>query len=280
MRKTLEKIIDCSISESSLHQAKLPIRLGGLGLREECRSSPAAYLSSCSLTRKLSCRLLFQSLQVISLCSNECMSIQFPGEQTAQDHLGCLLPNTTFEMGTTSQHQFQIMLDSNLYCSLKEFASIWDRARLNTVSSQHVSAWLRTISNSNLGLALPSKKFIVALWIWLRIPVFPSVPATKRCTCDAIIDKFGDHLLRYNQEQKVRIRRQNALREVIFNAVLVDYPCCRREMKRKSTCETRPGDDFHPDYEQGLPTYFDLTVGNSLYAFLPCQSSQSRRSSS
>ena len=73
MQKTLKRIINCSISESSWHQATLPIRLGGLGLREACRSSPAAYLSSCNLTRKLSCRLLSQSSQVITLCANECM---------------------------------------------------------------------------------------------------------------------------------------------------------------------------------------------------------------
>ena len=49
-----------------------------------------------------------------------------------------------------------------------------------------------------------------------------------------------------------------------FNAVLVDDPRCRREMKCNSICETRPGDVVYPDFEQGLPTYFDLTVRNSL----------------
>ena len=33
--------------------------------------------------------------------------------------------------------------------------------------------------------------------------------------------------------------------------------------KCNSTSETRPGDVFHPDFE-GLPTYFDLTIRNSL----------------
>ena len=35
-------------------------------------------------------------------------------------------------------------------------------------------------------------------------------------------------------------------------------------MRCDSTSEARPGDIFHPDFEQGLPTYFDLTVRNSL----------------
>ena len=37
-----------------------------------------------------------------------------------------------------------------------------------------------------------------------------------------------------------------------------------REMRCDSTSEARPGDIFHPDFERGLPTYFDLTVRNSL----------------
>ena len=46
--------------------------------------------------------------------------------------------------------------------------------------------------------------------------------------------------------------------------MLVDDPYCCREMKCNSTCETRLGDVFHPDVEQGLPAYFDLIVWNCL----------------
>ena len=36
----------------------------------------------------------------------------------------------------------------------------------------------------------------------------------------------------------------------------------------------RPGDVFHPDFEQGLPTYFDLTVRNSLQPLYIAQAAQ------
>ena len=39
---------------------------------------------------------------------------------------------------------------------------------------------------------------------------------------------------------------------------------CHREMRCYSTSKARPGNIFHPDFERGLPTYFDLTVRNSL----------------
>ena len=77
-------------------------------------------------------------------------------------------------------------------------------------------------------------------------------------------NSFGDHLLGCNQQQNSIIKRHNALCELVFNAVLVDDSRCRREMKCNSTNEAGPGDIFHPDFERGLPTYFDLTVRNSL----------------
>ena len=36
----------------------------------------------------------------------------------------------------------------------------------------------------------------------------------------------------------------------------------------------KPGDVFHPDFEQGLPTYFDLTVRNSIQPLYIAQAAQ------
>ena len=94
--------------------------------------------------------------------------------------------------------------------------------------------------------------------------MFPSPSDAKRCACGAIIDSSGDHLLGCNQAQNLRTKRHNALCDVLFNALLVDDSRCRREMRCDSTSEAMPGDINHPDFEQGLPTYFDLTVRNSL----------------
>ena len=75
LHRSLEGIVNCSISESSWLQATLPIRLGGLGLREACRSSPAAYLASCNHSRELASRLLAQGLHFAQSCSNTLSSV-------------------------------------------------------------------------------------------------------------------------------------------------------------------------------------------------------------
>ena len=183
----------------------------------------------------------------------------FAGEEVARERLHQLLPDVQFTAETTSQHQLQLLLDSRPWS-----ASIRDRARINALTAQHVGAWLRAIPIRNLGLVMPSREFRFALRFRLGISMFPSPSDAKRSACGAIIDGSGDHLLGCNQAENLRTKRHNALCDVLFNALLVDDSRCRREMRCDSTSVARPGDIFHLDFERGLPTYFDLTVRNSL----------------
>ena len=53
LRRSLEIICRSSVTDMARLQATLPIRLGGLGLREAVQFSPAAYVGSCNSTRKM-----------------------------------------------------------------------------------------------------------------------------------------------------------------------------------------------------------------------------------
>ena len=204
---------------------------------------PASYLASCNSTRQLICRFhsLLSQLKVSFSIENE---HTFPGEQVAHERLCQSIPDTALKTEMTSQRSLQSRLDSDLSSSLKDSANIRHCARLNTISGQRAGAWLRALPKLSLGLAMPSKKFSVALRVWLGIPIFNLPSDAKPCTCGAIIDKFGDHLLGCNQEQNLRIKRHNALCEVVFNALLVDDSRCRREMRCSSTSNSRQGDIF------------------------------------
>ena len=61
----------------------------------------------------------------------------------------------------------------------------------------------------------------------------------------------------------LRIRRHNALCELVFEALRIDNPGTKRESRCSSDDNSRPGDIFHPDFAQGKAAYFDLTVRNS-----------------
>ena len=66
----MEAISRSSLPDSSWKQATLPIRHGGLGLREACRTAPTAFIGSCNFTRDLIHRLLGYAHSPV-LSSNE-----------------------------------------------------------------------------------------------------------------------------------------------------------------------------------------------------------------
>ena len=58
----------------------------------------------------------------------------------------------------------------------------------------------------------------------------------------------------------MRIRRHDALCDVIYHALLQDNTGCRKEQRCAGSRLDRPGDVFHPDFVHGKPAFFDVTV--------------------
>ena len=77
------------------------------------------------------------------------------------------------------------------------------------------------------------------------------------------MDCFGDHVLGCGHGP-LRIKRHNAISEVIWHALLVDNKESKREQKCGGESNNRPGDVFHPDFLEGRPAFFDVSVRNSL----------------
>ena len=69
----------------------------------------------------------------------------------------------------------------------------------------------------------------------------------------------------------MRIRRHDALCDVIYHALLQDNSGCKREQRCGSGLDC-PGDVYHPDFLFGKPAYFDVTVRNPLQDSLLSQS--------
>ena len=101
-------------------------------------------------------------------------------------------------------------------------------------------------------------EFVPAVRMWLGIRLFPSPPQSLRCTCGPIIDEFGDHLLGC-AHGPLRIKRHDALRNIIWHALLMDDKGATREQHCGNT-NNRPGDVYHPDFALGKSAYFDVSV--------------------
>ena len=107
-----------------------------------------------------------------------------------------------------------------------------------------------------------SKEFITALRLRLGCPIFPSSPSSIRYPCGQIIDVYGDHVLGCGFGP-LRIKRHDALCEVIFHNLLIDSPGVLREQHCSFSKGDRPGDVYHLDFVHGKPAFFYVSVRNS-----------------
>ena len=123
-------------------------------------------------------------------------------------------------------------------------------------SSGTSSGWLKAIPSTSLGLAIPGPEFIVGLRLWLGVSLFPISPL---CTCLSSIDCFGEDLLGCSHGP-MRIRRHDALVNILHHALLQDHPGVLTEQSASFDDSSRPGDILYPDYQLGRSAYFDVSV--------------------
>ena len=170
---------------------------------------------------------------------------------------------STLDFSTATQRQTQSELDSDLAKYLLNTASLRDSSRLNSISTSHAGAWLRAIPNPNLGLSCLLMSLLLQYGSGWESRCFLLLRHLSLCSCGQHIDTFGDHLLGCGFGLE-RTRRHNALAKVIFQALVVENRDVMRKMRCNGSTESRPGDVFHPDFLEGRPAYFDVTVSNSL----------------
>ncbi len=268
LRRSFETLTASSISDLHLATATLPILLGGVALREASRASSAAFIGSCNLSRQLSFQLLYNSMP-ISILEDEpshqlgrSVDLIINGETQCQQHLASILPGFSDCITPVStQHDIQQILDNNAKCNIEESClSLRDQARMKAVTNPHSGAWLRAIPNRSFGLAMSTQKFVVALRLRLGIAVFPRHSTSYRCTCNHVIHEHGDHALGCGP---LRIKRQDAVCDVIYHRLLKENADTRREEGCSTLSFDRPGDVYKPDFSQGKPAYFDVSVKNS-----------------
>ena len=138
-----------------------------------------------------------QQARLRTLSPSKCGFIHL---QPAGDILQKVIPGHAPDPNIDDQHYLQALLDSDLWSFLKDDSSLRDRARINTIFAQHAEAWLSALPNPNLGLAMPSKEFVVAVRLRLGLTFFPGPPQSILCPCGAVPDKFSDHLLGCDQK--------------------------------------------------------------------------------
>ena len=250
---SLSRVVHHSLSDLTWQQATLPMWLGGLGIRQASDMVYAAYLGSCSDFKDL----------VLGIQRDS--DFMLVGEAAAQQNMIGLLPST-FSFSPASQTDLQLHLDEHFYSEVLLQQSIRDRARLLALSDSSglACAWLQVIPCLQIGLAIPPAEFVVALRLWLGIPVFSNTDSPL-CVCGQMIDHFGDHLMGCGHGP-LCIRQHNALSDLIYYTPLEDNSDVCKEQKVSGESAAKPGDIFHLDFCNGHPIYFNVSVRSTLHS--------------
>ena len=130
---------------------------------------------------------------------------------------------------SASQKDLKATLDKHLFDDLFVSFGIRDQARLTALShpSGTSSGWLKAITRVSLGLAIAGPEFVIGLRIWLGVSLFTFSPLY---TCFSTIDNYGYHLLGCSQGP-MRIRRHDAVVNIIYNALSQDHPGVLKEQR-------------------------------------------------
>ena len=105
---------------------------------------------------------------------------------------------------------------------------------------------------------MSSQEFVLAVKLWLGIPLFNCHSNPVRFPCGQVIDPYGHHLLECGHDGN-RTRRHDALPDVVWHALEVDNKEAKIERRCCGDSRSRPGDIYHPDFLNGTPAFFDIT---------------------
>ena len=258
-REGLTRILGSPLSNRVWHQAKLPVSMGGMGLRAAEDQAPAAYAASVLAARPLSASLLN--------CPPDTPSRPLP--QHLLEELSSVLGEEVKEedLESVTQKMLGLRIDQNLQRKLQEDvgeAEIRERARLLSLTLPHAGDWLNTPPLTALGLHLRPVEFVLATKYRLGIEVYRRAGPCPACLRPS--DTYGDHAMSCGTGGE-RIARHNHLRDALFEMAASAALAPTKEGRfLLPGDDRRPADVFIPYWAGGRDAALDVTVVNPLQA--------------
>ena len=263
-REALIRILGAPVDDRTWQQGKLPVSMGGLGLRAAQDHAPAAHAASV-LSAQMRVQDLVGGRQAAAEGEEEEGVLQpqllaalsaAQGEQVREADL----------VGMT-QRQMGIKVDLEQQRKLKELVGEdeeRERARLLSLTLDHAGDWLNTPPLKALGLHLRPPEFVLALKYRLGIQVFDTAGPCPACLRDS--DVFGDHAMCCGAGGE-RISRHNNLRDAFFDtAVAAGLGPVREGRFLLPGTDRRPADVLVPNWVGGKDAAMDVTVVTPLQA--------------
>lgn len=251
LKSATEKIVNCRFSSESWDEATLPVKLGGLGLRNATNLCYSSFLGSVHSVSDL-VRSIVPTFALLShVHTSEAM------QAWSTIALSDILP----EADRKFQHKWDLEL-----CSKQQqrvFSSSTNdiaKARMLANNAKESGAWLNTFPFSTLGTLLDNQSFRIAVSLRLGIPVC----VTHTCICGEQVDEMGLHGLcckksvgRYSRHAMVNDLIKRALVTSKIPAILEPTGCNRSDGKRPDGLTLVP-------WQNGKPLVWDFTCADTL----------------
>ena len=244
-------------------QAKIPVSLGGLGLRAAEDHGGAAYAVSFLASQPIIRTLLHteEEAEPASLSHALLSSInekfgEEEGVTTTEYLAGMNQKAASQKIDLSNQH----LLSERL----RHEGCVREIARLASVSipNSHAGDFLTVVPSPGLGLLLRSPEFISALRYRLGQPVFSRDGPCPACGQQS--DKMGDHAMNCAWQGE-RIARHNCLRDTLHKTAVSAALGPTKEGRFLLPGEGgKPADIFIPRWAGGKDAALDVTIVNPL----------------
>ena len=262
IQNLLCELLNISMDARTWAQASLPIRFGGLGIRQITNVALPAFLASTFktsvLTRKILDKagidspILYQS-DAIEAWKGLTLTSELPASPSSQrlwDEPLCRLAR-----------------DNLLHTS----TSSANRARLLAVAEWESGLWLQSLPSVKLGTFLDNPAFRLAISLRLGTPC--NVP--HRCPCGEMVDALGHHGLSCSRSAG-RIPRHSNLNDIIRRALAsASVPAVLEPNGLVRSDGKRPDGMTLVPWKMGRPLVWDATCVDTLApSHLPRTSSE------
>lgn len=243
LRSGVEKILNVELDDVQWKQATLPIRDGGLGIRQVSMLASSAYLASAASTKSLGSTILGME-DWNDEYKNQILSAR-----------GSTLPVGNAQALTKQSAWDRPLIEHDKAEVWSAYTDPCSRARLVAVSSPHSGDWLLTMPISSCGLCLDNEAFRVAIGLRLGLKLC----APHQCRCGEGVDPGGHHGL-VCKLSSGRASRHYAINDIIWRALQkADIPSSKEPLGLLRSDGKRPDGSTLVPWSAGKYITWDVT---------------------
>ena len=272
LRKVLGDIVGVALMESQWGQATLPIRCGGLGLRDPVEERFAARMSAVVdfVSRGSEEVGLERGVAVLPRDTAACVSrgVEVLGRVSPlEEWSGDVSSMLEAERPLASQRWWSERVAAGRVEVQKGMGTSRDRVRFGCQQRPHAGAWLAAVPSVPKKTLIPNGQFRGLVRWWLGAPLRASGLGQGCPRCGTPMDLLGDHAVccRFNNITRRHMALQDGLVDVARRADVA----CRKEAGGGEEERTRPGDVFFPRWDTEGPAAVDVTVRHPLAPSAP-----------